>query len=344
MALYFYFNEATGDLVYSDQASYAEEGYTALGEQTNMNPENSSDWIYNSNRSSIRTVTKDPASGRVEGLTSMNNMFQSCSSLASLDLSGFDTSQVTDMRYMFFGCSGLTSLDLSDFDTSLVTGTTNMFFNTPSLARIHIGPGYTIGMPAPGSSVAGRDGNWHAIGGASYAPNSVPRVDAVYYAAADLVPDGSLLVNLEDLKAALANRDGLPLSKDTVIAEIEGKPVWTYKTDCGTGLPGFAGRIDQGEQWMEAALDCMSLQIQGYMRTASADGYKPAAIAMGLNPDGPIIVFADDVGNASLTYHDGMPVLTAMGEDGPIMAGDHPYGFAAYATDDDFENYVFAME
>jgi surface protein len=54
-------------------------------------------------------------------------MFSGCSSLVSLDLSGFDTSSVTDMRSMFYGCSSLSSLDLSCFDTSSVTNMMCMF-------------------------------------------------------------------------------------------------------------------------------------------------------------------------------------------------------------------------
>jgi surface protein len=54
-------------------------------------------------------------------------MFENCSSLTSLDVSGFDTSNVTSMGAMFYNCSGLTSLDLSGFDTSKVTGMNNMF-------------------------------------------------------------------------------------------------------------------------------------------------------------------------------------------------------------------------
>ena len=52
----------------------------------------------------------------------MNWMFYKCSSLQSLDLSGFDTSQVTDMAYMFSGCPKLTALTLSA-----------AFFNSASL-------------------------------------------------------------------------------------------------------------------------------------------------------------------------------------------------------------------
>ena len=37
-------------------------------------------------------------------------MFYNCSSLTSLNLSGFDTSNVTSMSYMFYDCYKLTSL------------------------------------------------------------------------------------------------------------------------------------------------------------------------------------------------------------------------------------------
>ena len=58
--------------------------------------------------------------------TCMSNMFYYCSSLTSLDLSGFDTSAVTNMSNMF-SRSSLTSLDLSSLDTSAVTNMSNMF-------------------------------------------------------------------------------------------------------------------------------------------------------------------------------------------------------------------------
>ena len=139
MALYFYFNETTGDLVYSDQASYGVDGYTSLGEQTNMNPNQPSSWVFDSKRSGIKTVTKDPAvGGRISGLTNMRSMFYGCSSLASVDLSGFDTSQVTSIGSMFQYCSGLTGLDLSGFDTSQVTFMGSMFYNCSSLKTLDL--------------------------------------------------------------------------------------------------------------------------------------------------------------------------------------------------------------
>jgi len=71
-------------------------------------------------------------------VTNMNAMFYECSRLTSLDLSSFDTSNVTNMGHMFFMCRSLTSLDLSSFDTSNVTSMTHMFFDCGSLTSLDI--------------------------------------------------------------------------------------------------------------------------------------------------------------------------------------------------------------
>lgn len=147
MALYFYFNETTGDLVYSDQATYGAEGYTSLGEQTNMDPGSYSDWVFDSKKSGIKTVSKDPAvSGTIPGLKSMSFMFYGCSSLTSLNLSGFDTSQVSSIYKMFQGCSSLTSLDLSGFDTSQVADMNSMFQGCSSLTSLDLSGFDTSGV------------------------------------------------------------------------------------------------------------------------------------------------------------------------------------------------------
>ena len=71
-------------------------------------------------------------------VTRMSGMFDGCSSLISLDLSGFDTSSVTGMYAMFFGCSNLISLDLTGFDTSCVTTMTSMFYGCSSLTTLDL--------------------------------------------------------------------------------------------------------------------------------------------------------------------------------------------------------------
>ena len=138
-ALFFYFNEATGDLVYSDKATYPGDGYTSLGQQTNTAPSTLGSWVFDSKRANIKTVTKDAnMSSKIDVLTRMSSMFYNCSALTSLDLSGFDTSNVTNVSQMFSGCTALMSLDLIGFDTSSLTGISSMFFGCTALTSLDL--------------------------------------------------------------------------------------------------------------------------------------------------------------------------------------------------------------
>lgn len=67
-------------------------------------------------------------------VTFMAYMFFDCSSLTTLDVSGFDTSNVTSMASMFKGCSNLTTLDVSGLDTSNVTDMAFMFNDCSKLS------------------------------------------------------------------------------------------------------------------------------------------------------------------------------------------------------------------
>ena len=71
--------------------------------------------------------TLDLSGWNTSKIASANAMFQNCSGLTSLNVSGWDTSKVENMGDMFNGCIGLTSLDLSNFDTSNVTNMNYMF-------------------------------------------------------------------------------------------------------------------------------------------------------------------------------------------------------------------------
>lgn len=65
-------------------------------------------------------------------------MFSNCSSLVSLNLGGFNTSNIKSMSYMFEGCSSLKSLDLSSFDTSNVRAMSCMFNGCSSLTSLDL--------------------------------------------------------------------------------------------------------------------------------------------------------------------------------------------------------------
>ena len=67
----------------------------------------------------------------------MGRMFSNFSSIISLDLSTFDTSNVTNMGAMFDGCSSLTTLDLSYFDTSNVDDMQFLFSGCKSLKVVN---------------------------------------------------------------------------------------------------------------------------------------------------------------------------------------------------------------
>ena len=88
-----------------------------------------------SNNTFTNLIFKDVDTSKV---TNMNGMFNNCSSLISLNVSGFDTSNVTNMNNMFYYCEALTSLDVSKFDTSKVTNMFNMFGRCCALTSLDV--------------------------------------------------------------------------------------------------------------------------------------------------------------------------------------------------------------
>ena len=75
----------------------------------------------------------------LSGLKNAGGMFNSYSNLKSLDLSGFDTSEVTWMGGMFSGCTSLTDIDLSgSFNTSKVENMNGMFEKCSSLESLDL--------------------------------------------------------------------------------------------------------------------------------------------------------------------------------------------------------------
>ena len=68
----------------------------------------------------------------------MNSMFSGCSSLTSLDVTKFNTTNVTSMGEMFRGCAALTSLDVTNFNTANVTKMSAMFQNCSSLGSLDL--------------------------------------------------------------------------------------------------------------------------------------------------------------------------------------------------------------
>ena len=80
----------------------------------------------------------------------MSSMFESCTALQSVDLSGFNTEKVTNMSMMFAYLRAMTTLDLSSFRTDNVLGVGGMFrgsgtgANLNSLTSINFGEHFQL--------------------------------------------------------------------------------------------------------------------------------------------------------------------------------------------------------
>ena len=72
-------------------------------------------------------------------VTRMDDMFNDCNELKSLDLSTFNTAKVTSMRGMFALCVYLESIDLTSFNTANVVAMDSMFHACISLKTIYAG-------------------------------------------------------------------------------------------------------------------------------------------------------------------------------------------------------------
>ena len=86
----------------------------------------------------------DVSGFKTDKVTSMGLMFSGCSGLTNLDVSGFNTANVTTMESMFGGCSGLTTLDVSSFNTANVEHMTLMFYGCSNLTTIYAGDGWNF--------------------------------------------------------------------------------------------------------------------------------------------------------------------------------------------------------
>ena len=100
------------------------------------NPNSTYMWFFE--MSSLTSITGMKEYLNTSNVTNMNSMFFGCSSLTSLDVSGFNTEKVTNMNSMFLGCSSLTSLDVSNFNTTSVTDMKSMFDNCSSLSSVNL--------------------------------------------------------------------------------------------------------------------------------------------------------------------------------------------------------------
>lgn len=79
------------------------------------------------NCSSLTEVNLRPLA-HIHNVKKMNNLFDSCEKLLSVNMSGLDASRVENMSQMFAWCEELKSVNMTGFKTRDVTNTSNMFY------------------------------------------------------------------------------------------------------------------------------------------------------------------------------------------------------------------------
>ncbi|EME3582393.1 BspA family leucine-rich repeat surface protein, partial [Enterococcus faecium] len=87
---------------------------------------------------SATATTIDMRGFDVSNVTNIRSMFIKCSNLTTLDIGNWDTSNITNMMYVFNGCSKLVNIDFSNWNTSNVTNMDELFYNCSSLAHLNL--------------------------------------------------------------------------------------------------------------------------------------------------------------------------------------------------------------
>jgi len=75
----------------------------------------------------------------VSNLTSLHGVFAHLKKVRTIDITGWDTSNIVDMSYMFSGCNMLKEIiGIEDIDTHNVTTMEGMFYNSWSIERLDL--------------------------------------------------------------------------------------------------------------------------------------------------------------------------------------------------------------
>jgi len=109
---------------------------TTVTIEEEITPKNTRYWFSSCNK---LTTINNIGNLKTADVTNMRNMFYGCSSLTTLDVTGFNTAKVTVMEEMFYNCSSLTTLDLTNWDVTKVTSMYMMFAYCSNIQSIYLG-------------------------------------------------------------------------------------------------------------------------------------------------------------------------------------------------------------
>ena len=219
--------------------------------------------------SSLRTVLLTGFD--TSNVTNMREMFAYCTALESIDLSMFDTSKVEDMVAMFGLCSSLKTLDLSNFNTSQVRNMRAMFAYCYDLEVLDIS---SFDMSAI-TNLNEQDSPF--LGGTNLKKIITPQVaiagislNKILYGAQDgqaytTLPLGGSKVLCEIFEITFVRNNGLEnfvvsvISSSTIISGYEGA------TRLGYNLVGWFNDSTDGEKVVDSEGKIVPDTVVGYV-------------------------------------------------------------------------------
>ena len=262
-------------------------------------------------------------------VTTMNSMFDCCSALGSLDVSGFDTSKVTSMNSMFYGCSSLTTLDVSKLNTAKVEGMSVMFGGCSKLTSLDVS-GFDTSSATD-------------MYGMFYGCSALTSLDLSGFDTSNVTNMSYMFSNCTKLKSVTLGKDFkfvgtngyLPTPSATYISGADGK--W-YDSDTRVGYtPSALASVTRNAPVTYVAVKpgpMLAERMSWYKSTKVTDKrlFKTIAIINSGKPSGTIVEqWNADVDNsgsikAYITGSSGSYTLTIAGDgSGSIMANPDSY-------------------
>ena len=155
-------------------------------------------------------------------VTEMRYMFDDCSQLSSLDVSGFNTAKVTKMGYMFRNCTALTSLDVSNFNTAQATDLRGMFSGNSALTNIDLSNFNTANVTNMNYMFYGCSNLKTIYAGNAWSTAAVTNSDNMFSNCTKLVGGKGTTYDANHIDAAYAHIDGGTSNPGYFTAKAEG--------------------------------------------------------------------------------------------------------------------------
>ena len=117
-----------------ETVNFTNEVYAAVDSSDLFRGKNGSTWESLSKLTNIKNIQNL----KTNYMTNATGMFMYCSSLTTLDVSGFDMSKVTSIDNMFQGCESLSEIDVSNWNTTSISDASGAFTRCRSLVKLDL--------------------------------------------------------------------------------------------------------------------------------------------------------------------------------------------------------------